>query len=344
VKVYLDPEGARNRRGEQEAAAKREALLSELMPAVRSLVVKHNLNPEVLVGTGRDGRLTKEDVLTFLEKQSGDVLYRQPKQEPRVQPKSSRPGVSAFRKLAQVIAPVEERLTRPLQTRRRISQPRQRAAEQMLRAQQHTAVMTAFEESDMTAVSAIINRLNDTFEARHGVRLSMMSFFVKAVVDALKAVPEVNVQIDGDEVVTNHYYDIGIAASTSDGPLAPVIRECGRMSFAEIERALNGVGEKVRRREVTPQDLSGGCFTITDNGEYGAMMATPVLTPPQAAGLGVHTIKKRPVVVGDEVVVRPMMYLALSYDQRIIDGRDAVRFMERIVECIENPERMMLEV
>jgi len=182
------------------------------------------------------------------------------------------------------------------------------------------------------------------FMDKHGIKLGFMSFFVKAVVDALKTVPEVGAQIQGNEIVYNHYFDIGVAVGTEKGLVVPVIRDADRLNFGEIELAIAGLARKARDRTLTMTDLSGGVFTISNGGIYGNMMSTPILNPPQSGILGMHTIKKRPVVVDDEIVIRPMMYVALSYDHRLVDGREAVTFLRRIVDCTQNPERMMLEI
>lgn len=221
---------------------------------------------------------------------------------------------------------------------------RQRIAERLVEAKQTTAMLTTFNEADMTNIFAWRGRHKQVFKEKHDISLGFMSFFVKACVDALKAVPQMNARIEGDEIVENHYYDIGVAISSDKGLVVPVVRDADRLSFAGIELAIADLAERVRRRKITLADLSGAVFTISNGGVFGSLLSTPILNPPQSGILGMHAIKKRPVVVDDEIVIRPMMYLALSYDHRIVDGREAVTFLKRIVECIENPERMMLEV
>ncbi len=221
---------------------------------------------------------------------------------------------------------------------------RQRIAERMVLAQHEAAILTTFNEVDMSATIALRKQHQRAFEERHGVRLGFMSFFVKAVVDALIAVPQLNAQIDGDELVTNHFYDIGVAVGTDRGLIVPVIRDCDRRSFGEIERAIADLARRARERAITLEELSGGCFSISNGGVYGSLLSTPILNPPQSGILGLHAIKNRAVVVDDAVVARPMMYLAMSYDHRIVDGQQAVTFLKRVVECIQSPERMMLEV
>jgi len=225
-----------------------------------------------------------------------------------------------------------------------MSSLRQRIAERLVEAKQTTAMLTTFNEADMTQVFAWRDRHKQAFKEKHKISLGFMSFFVKASVDALKAIPQLNARIEGDEIVENHYYDIGVAISSDRGLVVPVVREPDRLSFAGVELAIADLAERVRTKKITLADLSGAVFTISNGGVFGSLLSTPILNPPQSGILGMHAVKKRPVVVNDEIVIRPMMYLALSYDHRIVDGREAVTFLRRIVECIENPERMMLEV
>jgi 2-oxoglutarate dehydrogenase E2 component (dihydrolipoamide succinyltransferase) len=220
---------------------------------------------------------------------------------------------------------------------------RQRIAERLLAAQQNAAILTTFNEADMSAVIALRTKYKESFQQKHGVGLGFMSFFVKAVVEALKAFPTVNGRIDGNEIVYHDYYDIGVAVSTEKGLMVPVLRDADRLSFAAIEQGIADLANKARDNKITVQDLQGGTFTITNGGIYGSLLSTPILNPPQSGILGMHAIQKRPVAVGDQVVIRPMMYLALSYDHRLIDGREAVGFLVRVKECIESPERLLLE-
>jgi 2-oxoglutarate dehydrogenase E2 component (dihydrolipoamide succinyltransferase) len=221
---------------------------------------------------------------------------------------------------------------------------RRRIAERLLESQNATATLTTFNECDLSAVMDLRTRYNEKFEKRHGVKLGFMSVFVKAAVEALKVFPVVNARIDGPDVVTQHFYDIGVAVSTEKGLMVPVIRDADRLGFADIEKAIAELAKKARDGKITVTDLEGGTFTITNGGLFGSMLSTPILNPPQSAILGMHAIQKRPVVVNDQVAVRPMMYLALSYDHRLIDGREAVQFLVRVKECVENPERMLFEV
>ena len=221
---------------------------------------------------------------------------------------------------------------------------RQRIAQRLVEAQQTAAILTTFNEADMTRVMELRARYKDTFKTKHGVALGFMSFFIKATIEALKAYPAVNGRIDGSDIVLHNAYDIGVAVSTERGLMVPVVRDADRMSFAEIEKAIGAFAVKAREGTMAVGDLQGGTFTITNGGVFGSLLSTPILNPPQSGILGMHAIQKRPVAIDDKVVIRPMMYLALSYDHRIIDGREAVSFLVRIKECIENPERLFLEV
>ena len=219
---------------------------------------------------------------------------------------------------------------------------RQRVAQRLVQAQQTAAILTTFNEADMSRVQDLRARYKELFRTRHGVGLGFMSFFVKAVIEALRNYPTVNGRIDGNDIVYHNFYDIGVAVSTDRGLMVPVLRNADAMSFAEIEKAIAAFAEKARKGTITVDDLQGGTFTITNGGTFGSLLSTPILNPPQSGILGMHAIKKRPVVVDDQIVIRPMMYLAFSYDHRIIDGREAVSFLVRIKECIEDPERLLL--
>ncbi len=219
---------------------------------------------------------------------------------------------------------------------------RQRIAQRLVEAQQTAAILTTFNEADMSRVTDLRTRYKELFKTQHGVALGFMSFFVKASALALEAFPAVNARIDGNEIVYHNYINIGVAVSTERGLMVPVLRDAGAMSFAEIEKAIAGYADKARKGAITVDDLQGGTFTITNGGIFGSLMSTPILNPPQSGILGMHAIKKRPVVENDQIVIRPMMYLALSYDHRLVDGREAVSFLVRIKDLIENPDRMML--
>ena len=221
---------------------------------------------------------------------------------------------------------------------------RQRIAQRLVEVQQTAAILTTFNEADMSRVIELRTLYKESFQKKHGVGLGFMSFFIKASIDALKAFPAVNARIDGNEIVYQNFYDIGVAVSTDRGLLVPVIRNADQRSFAAIEQSIVNYATKARDGKIAVDDLQGGTFTITNGGTFGSLLSTPILNPPQSAILGMHAMKKRPVVVDDQIVIRPMMYLALSYDHRLIDGRDAVSFLVRIKDCIENPERMMFEL
>jgi 2-oxoglutarate dehydrogenase E2 component (dihydrolipoamide succinyltransferase) len=227
-------------------------------------------------------------------------------------------------------------------TRTRLSPLRRKIATHLVAAQQTAAILTTFNEADMSAVMTLRKQLQDSFVARHGLKLGFMSFFVKAVVDALKSVPQINARLEGDELIQNHFYDIGVAVGTEKGLVVPVIRDCDTKSFADIEQAIAEAAKKARDGKLVIDDLQGGVFTISNGGIYGSLLSTPILNPPQSGILGMHTIQERPVAVNGQVVIRPMMYLALSYDHRVVDGKEAVTFLVRVKECLENPARLLL--
>ena len=229
-------------------------------------------------------------------------------------------------------------------TRRRLSPIRRKIAAQLVMAQQTAAILTTFNECDMSAVMALRNQTQEAFTKEHGVKLGFMSFFVKAAVNALKAVPAINSRPDGDDLIENHYYDIGVAVGTDRGLVVPVIRDADRKSFADIEKDIAAYALKARENKIKIEDLQGGVFTISNGGIYGSLLSTPILNPPQSGILGMHKIQERPMALNGQVVVRPMMYLALSYDHRVVDGKEAVTFLVRVKDCIENPARLMLEM
>jgi 2-oxoglutarate dehydrogenase E2 component (dihydrolipoamide succinyltransferase) len=302
-----------------------------LSPAVQRMVLEHDLNPTTIEGTGKGGRILKGDVIRFLESQTAGAPVPEPVTPPVVEePARPRP---------QPVALPDQR-----QTRAPMSRLRQRLAERLVEVQQTAAILTTFNEADMSRVMALRAEYKEEFKKRHDIGLGFMSFFVKATVDALKTVPEINAYIDGGEIVTNHYFDIGVAVSTDKGLVVPVVRDADRLTMAEIESSIADLAQRAQERRLDLSDLTGAVFTISNGGVFGSLLSTPILNPPGSAILGMHTIQKRPVAVGDEIAIRPMMYLAMSYDHRIIDGREAVTFLKRIVECIEDPERMLLEI
>jgi len=295
-----------------------------LSPAVRKLVMENDLDPAQISGTGKGGRLTKGDVVAYLEKAPDREPAAAPAAEPAPEPS----------------APADERG----EERVRMSRLRRRIAERLKEAQNTAAMLTTFNEVDMTAVLAARERYREKFEKKHGVRLGFMSFFAKACSVALKEIPAVNATIDGDEIVYRNFVDLGVAVGTEQGLVVPVLRNADSMGFAEIEKSIGDLGRRARAGELTMDELTGGTFTITNGGVYGSLMSTPILNPPQSGILGMHKIQKRPMAVGDAVEVRPMMYLALSYDHRIIDGSEAVTFLVRVKECVEEPERILFDI
>jgi 2-oxoglutarate dehydrogenase E2 component (dihydrolipoamide succinyltransferase) len=297
-------------------------------PAARAQAAEHGVDVAGIEGTGRHGVVLKEDVQRKIA-------------APPPAPTTSQAASSAT---PQAAAPAAKPRAGDLETRTPMSAIRMRIADRLLAAQKGTASLTTFNEADMSAILELRTRYKEDFKKRHDVGLGFMSFFVKAVVEALKAYPLVNSRIDGGDIVEQHYYNFGVAVSTEKGLMVPVLHDVDRMSFAEIEQAIADVAVRARDGKITLADLQGGTFTITNGGIFGSMMSTPILNTPQAAILGMHTIQKRPVVREDHIVIRPMMYLALTYDHRLIDGREAVQFLVRIKECIENPERMLLNV
>src|SRR5205085_1264288 len=284
--------------------------------------------PAQLTGTGRGGRITKQDVLEHRGGGNG------PKHPLRGEPEAGAP-----RPLASGLSPNKDR-----GTRQRMSAIRQRIAAKLVESQRATASLTTFNEVDLSAVMELRSRYKDKFKEAHGVGLSFMSFFAKAVVEALKTYPLVNARIDGGDVVYQNFYDIGVAVSTERGLMVPVVRDCDRKSFAEIEKEIGALAGKARDGKIGVGDLQGGTFTITNGGVFGSLLSTPILNPPQTAILGMHAIQKRPVAINDQVVIRPMMYVALTCDHRLIDGREAVLFLVRVKESIEYPERLLLEI
>jgi 2-oxoglutarate dehydrogenase E2 component (dihydrolipoamide succinyltransferase) len=319
--------------GASQAEAKLESVKG-LSPAVQRMVLEHHLDPSRIEASGKDGRLTKADVQRHLE---AAAETRQDVSTPSAPPVPE-PSVPTPEPLVEVPLVTERHTREPM------SRLRQRIAERLVEVQQQAALLTTFNEADMSRVMALRAQYKESFKERYGIALGFMSFFVKASIDALRTVPAVNGYIDGDQVVTNHYYDIGIAVSTDHGLVVPVVRNADQLSMAEIEHQIADYARRAQERKLELSELTGAVFTISNGGIFGSMLSTPIINPPGSAILGMHAIKKRPVVVDDEIVIRPMMYLAVSYDHRLIDGREAVTFLKRIVEVIENPERVLLEI
>jgi 2-oxoglutarate dehydrogenase E2 component (dihydrolipoamide succinyltransferase) len=304
-----------------------------LSPSARQLVASEGLDPRQLTGSGRGGRITKEDVLAHLQHNAGNASEKAAVAAPDPPP------------TLPVTPTVEGKPAKAGRERReRMSPIRARIAERLLAAQQNAAILTTFNEADISAVMALRAKYKETFQKKHGVGLGFMSFFVKAVVEALRAFPAVNASIEGGDIVYHNFHDIGVAVSTEKGLMVPILRDADAMSFADIEKGIAALAQKARENKISVADLQGGTFTITNGGIFGSLLSTPILNPPQSAILGMHAIQKRPVAVDDQVVIRPMMYLALSYDHRLIDGREAVSFLVRVKECIESPERLMLAI
>lgn len=300
-----------------------------LSPAVRKAVVENNLDPTAISGTGKDGRLLKGDVLSAVEQKSGVAT-----------PSTAAPGAAA------PPSTPKPAVVTPEGSEERVKMTRLRAtiARRLKDAQNTAAMLTTFNEVDMTAVMALRNQYKDLFEKKHGVKLGFMSFFVKACIQALKDVPAVNAEIDGDDIVYKNYYHIGVAVGTDKGLVVPVLRNADMLSFAGIEKSIAGYGRKARDGQLQITDMQGGTFTISNGGIYGSLMSTPILNAPQSGILGMHKIQERPIALGGQVVIRPMMYLALSYDHRIVDGKEAVTFLVRIKEGLEDPQRTVLDL
>ena len=305
------------------AAAPSGANLAASGPATRKLAEEKAVPAAAIQPTGREGRATKADVMAALSSISSQPAG----------PAAARPAVPAGPRMR---ADREERV--------KMTRLRRTIANRLKEAQNTAAMLTTFNEVDMTNVMALRERLKDDFEKKHGARLGFMSFFVKACIAGLKELPAVNAEIEGDELVYKNYYDIGVAVGTPNGLVVPVLRDADELSFGGIEKGIAELGRKARDGKLSIADLTGGTFTISNGGVYGSLMSTPILNPPQSGILGMHKIQQRPMVVGGEVKARPMMYLALYYDHRIIDGREAVLFLVRVKECIEDPERLLLGV
>jgi 2-oxoglutarate dehydrogenase E2 component (dihydrolipoamide succinyltransferase) len=290
-------------------------------PSVQRIAAEGGIDVSGLSGSGRDGRLTKSDALAIIEQRAQQAPAQQVAHPPLQ---------------ARVISDREERVP--------MTRLRQTVARRLKEAQNNAAMLTTFNEADMSAIMASRNKYKDSFEKKHGVKLGFMSFFVKACVAALREIPNVNAEIDGADIIYKNYYDIGIAVGTDRGLVVPVVRDTDHKSMAEIEKEIGELGAKARDGRLKLEDLQGATFTISNGGVYGSLMSTPILNAPQSGILGMHKIQERPVVIDKQVVVRPMMYLALSYDHRIVDGKEAVTFLVRVKEGLEDPERMLLDL
>jgi len=298
-----------------------------LTPAVRRLIKELNLDPTQIKGTGKNGRILKSDVMAWLD-------AHPPKQDPNAESVATTVRETAGAAVQE--APLEQRVP--------MSRLRARIAERLVEAQQTAAILTTFNEVNLQAVIDLRSRYRERFEQEHGVRLGFMSFFVKASVEALKRFPILNASVDGHDIIYHGYYDIGIAVGSPRGLVVPILRGADRLSFAEIEKAIRQFGQKAKEGTLSYEELQGGTFTISNGGVYGSLLSTPILNPPQSGILGMHKIQERPVAENGQVVIRPMMYLALSYDHRIVDGKDAVQFLVTIKELLEDPSRLLLDL
>ncbi|HEX8481895.1 MAG TPA: 2-oxoglutarate dehydrogenase complex dihydrolipoyllysine-residue succinyltransferase [Allosphingosinicella sp.] len=327
--VPVNPEGA----GENVELRAEESEDDEdghhltLSPAVRRIVLEHHLDPSKIKGTGKDGRLTKDDVLAAAAKAKETPAPAPAPAAPPPPPPAPRAASGERR---------EERV--------RMTRLRQTVARRLKEAQNTAAMLTTFNDVDMTAVMEARSRYKDLFEKKHGIRLGFMSFFVKAAVLAARDVPSVNAYIEGEEIVYHDYVDVSVAVSAPNGLVVPVIRDAQALSFAEVEKTIAEFGRRAKEGSLTMADMEGGTFTISNGGVFGSLLSTPIINPPQSAVLGMHRIEERPVVRGGQVVVRPMMYLALSYDHRLVDGREAVTFLVRMKEALEDPTRLLIDL
>ncbi|MCP5549660.1 MAG: 2-oxoglutarate dehydrogenase complex dihydrolipoyllysine-residue succinyltransferase [Akkermansiaceae bacterium] len=323
AKTASEPEKAAETPSEGAAEADDDEVRAT--PVARKIAEEEGVDLAAVAGSGAGGRITKADVLAAADREAPSLTV------------VAEPADAATPK------PAGDSASGARTTRRKMSTLRKKIAAHLVGAQQTAAILTTFNECDMTAVMSLRKRVQDAFVARHGVKLGFMSFFIKAVVEGLKTVPQINARIEGDEIVENHFFDIGVAVGTERGLVVPVVRDCDGKSFAEIEQAIADYAARARDGKIQLEDLQGGVFTISNGGIYGSLLSTPILNPPQSGILGMHSIQERPVAVNGEVVIRPMMYLALSYDHRLVDGREAVTFLIRVKECLEQPERLLVE-
>jgi 2-oxoglutarate dehydrogenase E2 component (dihydrolipoamide succinyltransferase) len=310
-------------------AARAGASANKMGPAVRKLVEEHDLDPASIAGSGREGRITKGDVLDYIADHQATHVGIEHDVVPRAGVTSQEP---------QRVGPARN------EQRVAMTRLRTRIAERLLQAQSQAAMLTTFNEVDMTAVMALRQRYQEPFTAKHGIKLGFMSFFVKAAIEALRQFPVLNASVDGTDIIYHEFFDIGVAVSTDRGLIVPVLRNAESVGLGPIEQSIRDFGERARKGTLTMDELTGGTFTITNGGIFGSLMSTPILNPPQSGILGMHKIQPRPVVVDGKVEPRPMMYLALTYDHRIVDGREAVQFLVHVKDVIEDPARLLLEI
>jgi 2-oxoglutarate dehydrogenase E2 component (dihydrolipoamide succinyltransferase) len=313
-----------------EAAVRADATGAKLSPAAKRVVEENKVDPKAVAGSGRDGRVSKSDVVNYL---SAKDTAAAPAPAPSQTSKSA-------------AAPPTGSAARAGRADQRVPMTRLRAriAERMVQAQATQALLTSFNEVDLTAVNELRSRYKDQFDKQHGVKLGFMSFFAKACVEALKRFPAVNASVEGNDIVYHEYFDIGVAVSTDRGLIVPILRDADQQSFADIEKSIGNFAARARAGSITMEELTGGTFTITNGGVFGSLLSTPIVNSPQSAILGMHKIQERAVVIDGQVVARPMMYIALTYDHRIIDGREAVQFLVTVKQCLEDPARMVLGV
>lgn len=317
--------------GTSGSTAPAGAAAAKLSPAAKRVIEENRIDPKTLIGSGRDGRVSKSDIVNYLQNKDAPAASA-----PRTAPAAKAPAPAAPAAPSARGARAEQRVP--------MTRLRARIAERMVQAQATQALLTSFNEVDLHAVNEMRARYKGPFEKQHGVKLGFMSFFAKACVEALKKFPSVNASVDGSDIVYHEYFDIGIAVSTDRGLIVPVLRDTDQMSFAEIERSIANFAERARNGTITIEELTGGTFTITNGGVFGSLLSTPIVNSPQSAILGMHKIQDRAVVIDGQVLVRPMMYVALTYDHRIIDGREAVQFLVTVKQCLEDPARMVLGV
>jgi 2-oxoglutarate dehydrogenase E2 component (dihydrolipoamide succinyltransferase) len=310
--------------GKEATAAAKDAAAAKLSPAAKRVVEENKVDPKAVTGSGRDGRVSKSDVVNYLSA------------------KDAAPAPAASPKAA--AAPAQFARTARAEQRVPMTRLRARIAERMVQAQATQALLTSFNEVDLKAVNELRARYKDQFEKQHGVKLGFMSFFAKACVEALRKFPSVNASVEGNDIVYHEYFDIGVAVSTDRGLIVPVLRDADSQSFADIEKSIGNFAARARAGTITMEELTGGTFTITNGGVFGSLLSTPIVNSPQSAILGMHKIQDRPIAIDGQVVVRPMMYIALTYDHRIIDGREAVQFLVTVKQCLEDPARMVLGV
>ena len=321
--------------GQTNTAAAAVEAAGKLSPSVRRLVEENKLDPGAIPASGKDGRLTKSDVVDFLGKKQSQITDR-PEPPAPVAPAPAARAPASTPSARPAGARVDQRVP--------MTRLRQRIAQRLVEAQSTQALLTSFNEVDMTAVQELRARYKDRFEKEQGVKLGFMSFFVKASIEALKKFPAINASVDGSDVIYHEYYDIGVAVSTERGLMVPIVRDADLKSFATIEKEIATYAKKAREGTIAIEDLTGGTFTITNGGVFGSLMSTPIVNAPQSAILGMHKTQERPMVVNGQIAIRPMMYLAVTYDHRIIDGREAVQFLVTVKECLEDPGRMLLGI